>query len=280
VIIPCRGRVADLLMQQLDALAGQDFEGQWELLIADNGIVDDLIPLLGQYGDLLPRVRIVAAADRVGRGYAINRAAEVADSPRLILLDSDDMVTPSYLRETVTALQQHEFVGTRLDSVWLNPGWLQSRRRPMQEVQLERTFGRRPSVVGAGMALTRSAFERVGGFDDDLLAAEDLDVSFRLQQIGVRPFFASAAVVRFRYRKGWWAILRQERLYSRNEARLRRKHRALDRRRLGQTVTGWRDLLLAVLQVPTRSGRARLATTLGATLGRIEGSIRYRVLHL
>jgi GT2 family glycosyltransferase len=136
-------------------------------------------------------------------------------------------------------------------------------------------------VVGAGMAFTRSAFERVDGFDEDMIALEDLDISFRLQRAGIQPVFTPTAVVQYRYRHSYRAIFRQERNYARHEVLLHRKHRdSISARGLTQTARGWTDVLVALTGIGTRTGRARLATTLGAAVGRIEGSARYRALHL
>jgi GT2 family glycosyltransferase len=270
-----------MLREQLASLAGQDFTDPWELLIADNGITDDVGALLSQFSEGIPRARIISADAQPGRGYAINQAVREAGSTWLLMLDSDDVVAPSYVREIADALARHDFVGARLDSVTLNPTWLYNRRRPLQAVQLERLLDHRPLVIGAGMALTRSAFDLVNGFDQDLLALEDLDVSLRLQQAGIQPFFAAAAVVRYRYRPSYVEIFQQERSYSRNEALLYRKHRGtLARRRLRRTVRGWLEIPIAVSAIITRTGRARLATSLGAAVGRVEGSLRYRIVHL
>jgi GT2 family glycosyltransferase len=280
VIIPCRGKVAPMLREQLLALAGQDFAEPWELLIADNGITDDVTVLLDQFSSRL-WIRVIDAHGRPGRGYAINQAVRQAGADRLLMLDSDDVVDPGYLREMANALDHHDFVGARLDSESLNPSWLRGRRQPLQSVRLDALLDHRTTVIGAGMALNRSAFDKVDGFDDDLLALEDLDVSFRLHQAGIEPVFAPDAVVRYRYRRSYVEIFRQERSYSRNEVLLHLKHREeLAPRRLRRTLRGWLDVVLAVAGVSTRTGRAQLATTLGAAVGRIEGSRRYGILHL
>jgi cellulose synthase/poly-beta-1,6-N-acetylglucosamine synthase-like glycosyltransferase len=281
VIIPCRGDVAELLIEQLSALAQQNLNVPWELLIVDNGVGPGIRKLLDVYAGHLPPTRIVDATARPGRAYAINQGVAAARSDRLVMLDSDDVVAPDYLREVMLALEEHEFVGTRLDSRVLNPGWLQARRRPLQEQQLDHLIGRRPTVIGAGMALRRSAFDQVSGFDDELLTLEDLDVSFRLHEAGIHPHFAPAAVVGYRYRSDLLAVFRQERSYARGEALLHRKHRGALAPRTGlQTARGWLDVVRAIPKARDQAGRAQLVTVLGASIGRIEGSLRYRIMHL
>lgn len=281
MVIACRGPVTALLREQLQALAGQDFADPWELLIADNGITEDIAPLLSQFSAAIPHLRVVTADERPGRSYAINQTVPETRSSRLITLDSDDVVTANYLTEMSKALSQHDFVGARLDSTTLNPEWLRSRRQPLQAVQLERLVGPHLGVIGAGMAFTRAAFDKVKGFDEDMIALEDLDISYRLQQAGIQPAFAETAVVQYRYRQNYRAIFRQERSYSRYEVLLYLKHRdTLAPRRLHRTLYGWFETLRAATGVSTGAGRAQLATKVGAAVGRIEGSVRYRALHL
>jgi GT2 family glycosyltransferase len=281
VVIACRGRVRDLLREQLHALAGQDFIGPWELLIADNGITDDITPLLAQFSTETFPIRVISAADRPGRSYAINRAVRQARSSQLITLDCDDVVAPDYLTQMNHALARHDFVGARLDSTTLNPSWLRGRRRSLQATQLEPLIGRCTAVIGAGMAFTRTAFDTVNGFDEHMLALEDLDISYRLQQAGIQPVFAPRAVVQYRYRRTYRAIFRQERSYGRYEALLHHKHRAtLAPRHLHHSARGWFDVLVALTGAFTRTGRAQVATSLGAAVGRIDGSLRYGLFHL
>lgn len=48
-----------------------------------------------------------------------------------------------------------------------------------------------PSASGEFLLVRRSAFERVGGFNDELIASEDLDLFNRLGQIGKTRFLTS-----------------------------------------------------------------------------------------
>jgi len=270
-----------MLGEQLQALARQDITDPWELLIVDNGIIGDLSPLLARFSTAIPRLRVITADQRPGRSYALNQAIQQAHSSRLITLDSDDVVNSTYLSAMNDALSQHEFVGARMDSTTLNPKWLRGRRKPLQSARLDMLLGHRPAVIGAGMAFTRSAFERVSGFDEDMIALEDLDISLRMQQAGIHPVFAPTAVVQYRYRGGYLAIFRQERSYSRHEVLLYHKHQGvLAPRRLRRTIQGWVDVLVAATGISTRTGRAQLATSLGAAVGRVEGSVRYGIRHL
>jgi GT2 family glycosyltransferase len=283
VIVPCHGDAADVLLEQLTSLAEQDLDRPWELLVADNGASPATVAVAASFRDPIPGLRVVDVRAHPGQAYAVNAAARLARSDHLVLLDSDDVVAPDYVRLVHEALLHHAFVGGRLDSDTLNPGWLRSRRRPMQSDGLDTVLdAARPVVVGAAMAVRRSAFEAVGGFDETMDTQIDVDLSWRLQAAGHEPAFVKDAVVRYRYRRHLSSLWRQERSYGIGEARLYAKHRAdgLPRRRLRRTLRGWTDVATALPGVVTRAGRARLVTRAGAAYGRLVGSVRHRTLYL
>ena len=280
VIIPCHGGAP--LREQLQSLRAQDYTGPWEVLISDNGISVETREVVEEFALGWPALSVLDATQQRGKSYAVNLAVSVARGTHLVLLDSDDVVNPGYLRHLTAAMECYDFVGARLDSVTLNPGWVRARRKPLQESGLETLLDHRPVVIGAGMAMSKTAYLQVGGFDEELQTQVDLDLSWRLQSAGFIPHFMPEAVVQYRYRQDVAAVFQQERRYGRGEVALYCKHRTdgLPPRRLRRVVRSWLDLAVALPRFGTRAGRARIATTAGAIMGRIEGSIRHRVLYL
>ena len=63
-----------------------------------------------------------------------------------------------------------------------------------------RQLGFLPAGLGANLAVRRDAFEAVGGFAEELLVGEDIDLCWRLQLGGFRFVVASDAVVAKRER--------------------------------------------------------------------------------
>ena len=80
VIIPCLN-AAGTLVEQLEALFGQDYSGEWELLVADNGSSDGTAELVESYRSKLPRLRFVDASARRGQAPAW-RATAPGSPPR------------------------------------------------------------------------------------------------------------------------------------------------------------------------------------------------------
>ncbi|MEQ1700265.1 MAG: glycosyltransferase family 2 protein, partial [Ilumatobacteraceae bacterium] len=77
------------------------------------------------------------------------------------------------------------------------------------------TFLGAPYIVSASMAITREAFDAVGGFDEGLTRCEDIAISFALLTAGHRLGFAAGSRLHYRQRPGFRAMLRQHYLYGR-----------------------------------------------------------------
>lgn len=278
VLLPCRNG-GPLLAEQLESLARQQFDRRWELLVVDNGSTDGSAHLAQRYADRIPGLRVIDAGTHRGKPQAINAVVPEVRGGRLIMVDADDVLDGGFLAAMARALDEHSFIGGRMDPSVVNPPWLRRRRRDVQADGLEVGLRHLPFVTGAALGVRAEAFEEVGGYDPDFLRNQDVDLSWRLQYAGHRPVFVPDAVVHYRYRSGLGEIFAQERGYARYSTLLYAKHRrhGMPPRRLRSTVRAWLELLVAVPAVVTAAGRARLVTRAGAVLGRIEGSRRHRV---
>ncbi len=80
-------------------------------------------------------------------------------------------------------------------------------------------------IPGCNMAFTKSALQKIGGFDPIFTkAGDDVDLCWRLQQASLKIGFSPAAVVWHHRRETLGAYLRQQRGYGHAEGLLARKH--------------------------------------------------------
>src|SRR5690349_17899622 len=76
VVIPAYNAAATLA-EQLEALAGQDYEGDWEVLVVDNGSSDATTDIARQYAKRLPACTVVKSRRR-GHSAPRNDGARAA----------------------------------------------------------------------------------------------------------------------------------------------------------------------------------------------------------
>lgn len=212
VVIPV-GALDDHLGVQLDALGAQHLDEPWELVLAlnDPAAVGD--PRLEELLDRVPAGRAVDASDVRSASHARNRGAAATTAELLVFCDGDDVVAPGWLAEMVTALATEPFVGGHLDEESLGIRGQEDWRPPATPGALP-TFLGHPYVVSANLGVRRELFERIGGFDEDLVRGEDMAFSFAAVDLGVSPRYVPGAVVAYRHRAGLRPLLRQHYLYG------------------------------------------------------------------
>ena len=190
------------------------------IVVVDNASSDGIADRLAAQA---PRTRVVAEPENRGYGAACNRGAAETAGAYLLFLNSDAFVAPGAVEALVAALERDPgaaVVGPRLvnpdgtlqlsicrlPTPWrifcessglaglaggrglLRGHWktLEDHARP-QAVE---------SLTGAALLIRRSAFEEVGGFDEEyFLYAEETDLLTRLRQAGHRILFAPEAEV-------------------------------------------------------------------------------------
>jgi glycosyltransferase involved in cell wall biosynthesis len=273
VVIPVRDAMP-WLTAQLEALASQDSDLEWEIVVADNGSVDESADVAREWSMRVPRIRVVDASARPGPAAARNIGVDAARGELLAFCDADDVVSSGWLRGCVAALQHAEVVAGVFDFCSLN-GRDPVEPKPAAMHQL----GFLPGGIGANLAVRRSAFEKAGGFAEELRIGEDVDLCWRLQLRGYRFALADEAVVAKRDHPGAADVFRHGLTYGRSGPELYRRHRAEGARpNLVGAVRSWLWLLVHLPDV-ARAGSTRnqWAHAAGMRLGRLQASARLRV---
>jgi GT2 family glycosyltransferase len=151
-----------------------------ELIVVDNGSTDETCAVAELYADR------VLSCPGITVGAMRNQGAQVARGQVLVFTDSDQMPAEGWLATGLAALAREEsagMVGARyhapLDSTWVAKTW-----------DLQRRYSDLPGDIewlqAGNLFVRREAFERVGGFRTDLIASEDVDLSFRIRGAGYR----------------------------------------------------------------------------------------------
>jgi glycosyltransferase involved in cell wall biosynthesis len=282
VVVPC-ANAGGTLARQLEALAKQDYDGPFEVIVADNGSSDDSLRVAAEFHDRIERLAVVDASARRGQAYARNAGARVATGDALLFVDADDEVDTSYVAAMADALHAHEFVAARFDSDSLNPGWVRGTRQAFQTESVSDTFGYLPFAGGGGLGIRREVFERVGGFDEDYWrSGQDIDFCWRVQRAGASLHFVPDAVVRISWRASLPGLYRQGRHYGRGETYLYKKYRevGMPAQSLGAAVGDWRALARRLPRVRTKADLGSWLRRAGRCVGRVQGSVRHRVMFL
>ena len=277
IIIPAYNE-ADRIGAQLEALATQTDAADCEVVVADNGSRDGTAAVVAAWADRLP-VRVVDASARRGAAAARNLAADAARGDLLVFVDADDVVMPGFVAAWRALPSDVEFAAGPVTFFAADaaPPADGAAAAPVLPTQM----GFLPYALGANLAVRRAALDRVGAFDETYRAAEDVELSWRLQLAGVPLVLEAGAVVAKREAAGFTATVRQYYAYGRRDPFLYREYRAhgVPGPRWPAVLRAYGGLVVRLALLWRREDRRRFAHQLGRRAGRIAGSAAARVLY-
>ena len=225
VVIPVHNG-APTLGAQLDALATQDFESNYEVIVVDNGSTDTIGAVIARSSSRLPNVRLVEASERQGVCYARNVGARAATGDLILGCDADDVVLVGWISGIVKALARFDVVGGWFDEQSLNAPAIRTWHDPRPTDGLKRPYHWLSAFIGANYGFHRRVFEAIGGWNEAYVSAEDIEFSWRAQLAGFSLGFAPEAGVQYRYRPTLTGLARQEFFRARSAPRLLQEFRA------------------------------------------------------
>lgn len=175
-IIPTCDR-PDMLAQSLASVFSQTRLPD-EVIVADNGRSPAPIP-----SEYIERVHMLSLPPRVGVSVARNMGAKAASGDILAFLDDDDLWSPDYLRQIGMAFENGVACTiSRLDA--LRDGHIVAYKNAAGLLTLEDLFTFNPGVTGSNIAILKSTFLTVGGFDEHLTTGEDKSLIIELLTTG------------------------------------------------------------------------------------------------
>ena len=193
-------------LQSLQMQTYQDFE----VILLNNGAAQPPDPeVLTTFQDLA--IKVVRSETNLGFAGGNNFAARSASGEYLVLLNGDAFPEPDWLETLHRAALSHpgHCFASRLlqadnpallDGEWniyhaSGLAWRKNHNQPISKSATEPRLVM--SACAAASAYPRTAFEQVGGFDEEFFAyMEDLDLDMRLQLAGFPFLYLPQAIVR------------------------------------------------------------------------------------
>jgi hypothetical protein len=189
IVTPTRNRVA-LLRKTMDSVAAQT-HANWEHLIIDDGSEDSTAEEVANRAKTDPRFRYLARSGEVtGANVSRNIGIREARGDLVILLDSDDLIRPDCLSQRVAVMARNQdldfavFQGSVFDKSPGDLGRLFNDKTSGDDLY---RFLAHDTVWQTTGPVWRSAFLRkLGGFDEELISLQDLELHVRALAAGAR----------------------------------------------------------------------------------------------
>lgn len=168
----------------------------WELIILDDCSTDNSVDVVSGYLNDF-RIKLFRNENNIGKIGALKVMIDKSVSPIICILDSDDVLMPDALEEIYLAHQKHPDCGFIYSSVMHCDEFLREIGRGIND-----KIPKGKAVIccewgGAFTSFSRKAFLKTGGYDDDILFAEDADLVLKMEEI-TKLFFINKALYKYR----------------------------------------------------------------------------------
>ena len=179
IMIPTYNRKS-MLEKCLKALFDQDYpKDKYEIILIDDGSTDDTKTMMESLSPSC-KLKYLRNEERKGIPRARNRGIREARGEYIIFVDSDVVVRPDFIK-------QHMNYHKKYLDVIVN-GEL------IRVFSFKQTGKKRKSILDfslspfdtANVSVARKHLLEVGGFDEDFLASEDLELGYRLKKAGLK----------------------------------------------------------------------------------------------
>jgi glycosyltransferase involved in cell wall biosynthesis len=188
IVIPCHN-YGRFLGEAIESALAQTY-APVEVVVVDDGSTDDTPDVANAYP-----VRIIRQTQQ-GVSGAITRGIRESSGALVMRLDADDILEPTYVAETVAALERDaraHFAYTEVAYFGATTGTY-----PIQEFDVE-TLAERNYIHGSAL-MRRSSFDQVGGYDPRLSDArcEDWDLWLAFADHHFRGVLVPKPLLRYR----------------------------------------------------------------------------------
>jgi glycosyltransferase involved in cell wall biosynthesis len=221
-LIICTRDRGQKLQRHFESLRRIAFERSWEMIIVDNGSVDDTAAIVRDFIATAPAPVTFLQEPKPGKSNALNAALRTARGQILVFTDDDCYPAEDFLSQVWSAFSDPS-VGYITGRIMLHdPSDL---AETINESTAPLTFPGRHylypgSVMGANMAFRRVVLDDVGGFDPlfgpgaPFCSTEDLDIGSRASARGWMGQYHPEVVVRHHHERKASDLASMARCYS------------------------------------------------------------------
>jgi succinoglycan biosynthesis protein ExoA len=234
VIVPVRNE-GKCIERTITKLARQSYPAdRFEIIVADGLSTDDTVAIVRGLQDQFDNIRLISNPRQLSSA-ARNLGIHFGKGDYFIVVDGHcDIDDQEYLRKMVSA-----FAKSGADCLGRpQPLEVDGASLLQEAVALARRswFGHNPDshiysaqsgfvkASSVAVAYSRHVFEAVGGFDERFDACEDVEFNHRVDEAGLKCWFAPDIAVHYHPRTSIRALMRQMSRYGHGRIRLASKH--------------------------------------------------------
>lgn len=180
----------DYLMDAIESVKAQTY-AHWEIVIVDDGSTDNSFELYAEL-DKDSRIKVYRNEENRGCGFTKRRCLEMAQGELCGFLDADDCLVENALEVMVEAHQSHPDCSLIYSQMYLvdpqmNIIKVSEHQRALLPGETFLTC-HGIGVISHFVTFKKACYDKTEGMDESLRIAEDVDLYFKLEEVGETMF--------------------------------------------------------------------------------------------
>lgn len=193
IIIPALNE-EDFICQCISSILRQNYKGKVDIIVVDNGSTDNTSKIAKKLG-----VRVIKEK-QTGVSYARNTGVENSKYNFLFFVDADCIVPQGYLSTLDKIIREYRNYNVFAGPYEIFDGGVFARFITGKlnyfywYYQVIKILCGVQCFAGGNFCIKKNVFRKIGGFDtniDNVLKAEDLELSLRLYRNGYKVFYTN-----------------------------------------------------------------------------------------
>ncbi|MFC5281963.1 glycosyltransferase family 2 protein [Pedobacter alpinus] len=188
IIIPTYNR-EKLLPRAIESVLSQDFDGEVEIVVSDDGSKDDTLKIAASFGAQVKIVLKPHDCKTQGPSSTRNRGIAAATNPYVLFLDSDDYFFPGHIKKMVAAIEENPEFGyifcriLEINETTTPPTFSLWTKEEINEREIINLNIASHNVAQTnGFIFKKEVFDKVGVFHEDIYHGEDIDLWMRISE--------------------------------------------------------------------------------------------------
>ncbi len=239
------------IKELLESLLSQTFP--CHIIVVDGGSTDGTQKIVRSFFDR----GVTLYSQKCGRGEGRNIGVRISKADFVLFTDGDAVPDKSWAECMVKNLKDHDLVCGKT---------ITRGKKSIASLDRVKIFykGFEVTLPSMNMGLRREAFLKCGGFDPELITAEDIDLNIRAVSMGLRAYECQDCIVFHNARESFRGFIRQAFWNGYGRYQLKRKNKRI-----------WNDLDRDYFHIESISLMWLLRYFAGF-LGYVESMLNYR----
>jgi glycosyltransferase involved in cell wall biosynthesis len=180
VIIPVYNR-SKTISRAINSVLNQTYNNL-EIIVIDDNSQDDSLNKIRSFTDR--RIKLVSLTKNEGAANARNQGVKIAKGKYIAFLDSDDYYEPQFIESCINKLSK---TSSEIGFMWTGVNYITNNKIkkyvwiPHRKENAYLTFLHNLHIgTNSGIIIKKKVFEKIGGFNSKLPAAEDTDLFLKI----------------------------------------------------------------------------------------------------